>query len=376
MRGALTCDNRELRFTAVSLLIGVVLVGGAGCASPGRIVIESPVAAGCRTATGGGVRGQPIRWIRPESPAERETLDAWCRGVGPAIVSSAAVASDPVNLADLAVITWNVNVGAGDVVRFVEALRDGTAAGRPITRFVLLLQEAYRHGPEVPHGSLRHVKSAGARRPSTGDRERQDIVAVAAKLGLALVYVPSMRNGDPLATDEDRGNAILSTETLSNISALELPFERQRRVAIASTVSGEDATGAPWTLELVNVHLDNRAPARRLWLFSILTRLRQARGLMLGLGSDGPAVVAGDFNTWYGFDDPVFDELATALGSTIPDDRRPTFAGLLRLDHIFFRHPDGWKATPVRLDRFGSDHHPLLATMTRPAGSRPAPAVQ
>ena len=76
----------------------------------------------------------------------------------------------------------------------------------------------------------------------------------------------------------------------------------------------------------------------------------------------GPAIVGGDFNTWYGFDDPVFNELATAFGTEIPDDRRPTFAGLLRLDHIFFRLPETWRATTSRLDKFGSDHHPLMAT--------------
>ena len=274
-------------------------------------------------------------------------------------------AATPATLGDLAVITWNVNVGAGDVAALVEGLRDGSVAGRPITRFVLLLQEAFRRGPNVPHGVIQDAKSAGARRPGVGNREREDIVAVAARLGLALVYVPSMRNGGPLETDEDRGNAILSTEPLADISALELPFERQRRVAIDATISGQTTDGGRWSMNIANVHLDNRAPARRLWLFSIYTRLRQARGLMLGLSGGGPAIVGGDFNTWYGFDDPVFGELATTFGSTLPDDRRPTFAGLLRLDHIFFRLPEGFTATSVRLEKFGSDHHPLLATITR-----------
>jgi endonuclease/exonuclease/phosphatase family metal-dependent hydrolase len=168
-----------------------------------------------------------------------------------------------------------------------------------------------------------------------------------------------MRNGTE--TDEDRGNAILSTQPLVDVAAVELPFERQRRVAIDATVSSSESGDSPWTLRLTNVHLDNRAPARRLWLFASATRLRQARGLLLALPATGPAVVGGDFNTWYGFDDPVFDELATAFGSDKPDDRRPTFAGLLRLDHLFFRLPDGWHATTTRLEKFGSDHHPLMA---------------
>ena len=355
------------------------MLGGAGCATPGRIVVESPSLAGCRTtfAPGGETASQSVRWIRPEESDERATLDSWCRAVGPAIVVSHPIAAaTAASLSDLAVISWNVNVGAGDVVELVESLRDGTMTGQPVTRFVLLLQEAFRHGPDVPTGPLPGSRSAGARQPRVANRVRQDIVSIASTLGLSLAYVPSMRNGNPSETDEDRGNAILSSEPLSNVSAVELPFERQRRVAIDATVSGATADGTPWSLRVTNVHLDNRAPARRLWLFSIATRLRQARGLLLALATDGPAVVGGDFNTWYGFDDPVFEELATAFGSKIPDDRRPTFAGLLRLDHIFFRLPGGTQPATARLEKFGSDHHPLMATLSTNGAQGPRPQAQ
>ena len=313
----------------------------------------------------GAATDQQIRWIRPESADERATLDDWCRSVGPAVAaSSMPVSAAPVALADLVVISWNVNIGAGDVASLVDSLRDGSLTGQPVTRFVLLLQEAYRRGPAVPRGPLTGAQSAAVRQPRVTGRERIDIVEAAARLGLSLVYVPSMRNGSDI--DEDRGNAILSTEPLSDLAALELPFERQRRVAIDAAVSGTGSDGSSWTLRLTNVHLDNRAPARRMWLFASATRLRQARGLLLALKSDSPglAVVGGDFNTWYGFDDPVFDELSTAFDTDIPQDRRPTFAGLLRLDHLFFRLPDGWQATTTRLEKFGSDHHPLMARVT------------
>ena len=355
------------------------MLGGAGCATPGRIVVESPSLADCRTtiAPGGETTPETVRWIRPEAADERATLDSWCRAVGPAVVTSHPIApATAASLSDLAVVSWNVNVGAGDVVGLVESLRDGTLTGQPVTRFVLLLQEAFRHGPDVPTGPLPGARSAGALQPRVVDRARQDIVSIAATLGLSLAYVPSMRNGDPSETDEDRGNAILSTEPLSNVSALELPFERQRRVAIDATVSGASTDGMPWALRVTNVHLDNRAPARRLWLFSIATRLRQARGLLLALATDGPAVVGGDFNTWYGFDDPVFEELATAFGSKIPDDRRPTFAGLLRLDHIFFRLPGSRQPPTTRLEKFGSDHHPLMASLSTNQAHGPTPQAQ
>ncbi|HYN06426.1 MAG TPA: endonuclease/exonuclease/phosphatase family protein [Vicinamibacterales bacterium] len=385
------------RRTLVGLALAVALIG-AGCATPGGIVAELPAVAGCRTtvAPDGAASTQQIRWIRPDSPDERAALDDWCRGVGPGVVVrnprstqpetesselepfSRSSGEQPVGIRPnvsrsssvlhhvdvrtaLVVISWNVNVGGGDVVGLVESLRSGALTGQPVSRFVLLLQEAFRDGPEVPRGVLPGVRSAGAIRPRVINRERIDIVSIAETLGLALAYVPSMRNGDPGDTDEDRGNAILSTEPLSDVRALELPFERQRRVAIEASVRASGPDGIPFTLRVTNVHLDNRAPAKRLWLFSSATRLRQVRGLLLALAPNVPTVVGGDFNTWYGFDDPVFNELATTFGSEIPDDRRPTFAGLLRLDHLFFRLPDEWQATTSRIDRFGSDHHPLMA---------------
>ncbi len=194
-----------------------------------------------------------IRWIRPEASGERATLDAWCRGVGPAIVIANPHVTPAAALSDLAVISWNIHVGGGDVEALVESLRDGTLTGQPVTRFVLLLQEAYRRGPAVP--AALDSRAAGAVRPEIDGRERLDILAVAGKLGLSLVYVPSMRNGGPLETDEDRGNAILSTEPLSDVAAVELPFERQRRVAIDATVS---VIGADQST--VDAAADERAP--------------------------------------------------------------------------------------------------------------------
>jgi endonuclease/exonuclease/phosphatase family metal-dependent hydrolase len=38
--------------------------------------------------------------------------------------------------------------------------------------------------------------------------------------------------------------------------------------------------------------------------------------------------------------------------------------GLLRLDHLFFRLPDGWRGRFHRAaERYGSDHYPLVATI-------------
>ena len=45
-------------------------------------------------------------------------------------------------------------------------------------------------------------------------------------------------------------------------------------------------------------------------------------------------------------------------------DRRRTFHGLLRLDHVFYRLVSGWRAEFQRGDeRFGSDHYPMVGAV-------------
>jgi endonuclease/exonuclease/phosphatase family metal-dependent hydrolase len=173
-----------------------------------------------------------------------------------------------------------------------------------------------------------------------------------------------MRNGAPGTSDEDRGNAILSTLPLGNLAAIELPFEKQRRVAVAATINGQRPGGATWTLRLANAHLDNISPSR-LWIASEYARMRQARGLRDSLAGDSPLVLGGDFNTWFGFNDGAYREIAPHFPDTRVTDTRRTFLGVLRLDHLFFRLPDGWHAEFKRAEStFGSDHYPLIARVT------------
>jgi endonuclease/exonuclease/phosphatase family metal-dependent hydrolase len=191
-------------------------------------------------------------------------------------------------------------------------------------------------------------------------------VRLAQSLGLALYYVPSMRNGAPTETDEDRGNAILSTEPLSSFTAIELPFERQRRVAVAAAVSGSDGAGAGWTLKLASVHLESSASARRLWILASGVRTKQADAVLDVLEPDQPLVLGGDFNTWFGFSDPTYRTIAGIVPDAARADRRSTFPPFFRLDHLFSRAPDGWTASAARVDgRFGSDHYPILGRFQR-----------
>jgi endonuclease/exonuclease/phosphatase family metal-dependent hydrolase len=308
----------------------------------------------------------------PSPPDQRQKLDAWCGAAGPPVIRasaesiarpltvSARAAAHGVASDELVVVTWNVHAGTGDVTELVRRLRSGEfTAGRPATHFVLLLQEAMRSGslvPSVSQPGVRPPKAAGVR------GTQRDIVELSRTLGLSLYYVPSMRNGAPTQTDQDRGNAILSTEELRDFSAIELPFERQRRVAVQASVSGGRPAGAPWTLRLVSAHLESTVPASRLWVMANGARLRQARGLLQAVGSAEPLMLAGDLNTWLGFADPSYRAIDAAIPGIAEKDRRATFAPFFRLDHMFARLPGTWTVTTRRVDdRMGSDHFPIVA---------------
>ena len=316
--------------------------------------------------------GQVVRWVRTAPDDERAAIDHWCAAVGPP-VRITALRGPEVFTGSFTLVTWNTHVGAGDLDGFVGDLRSGRITGAPVTQFVLLLQEVYRAGTDVPGGAktdppmpgLAALLWAAAQRPARLSGPRDDIVTMARRLGLHAVYVPSMRNGAPLATNEDRGNAILSTAALTEPGAIELPLERQRRVAIEATVHVRSG-GRDVALALVDTHFTNMV-MHHAWLFSIAGRTRQAHALAGVLPTAGPMIIGGDFNAWFGFHDAAYRELARLAGPAPNQDRRATF-GPMRLDHLLFRLPPGWRATVRRAEgRYGSDHYPLVALL-EPAG--------
>ncbi len=337
----------------------------AGCAKPLTRLVPAALDRSCRTAMSlATVPAPAIRWASIDT-RDAVALDAWCDTTGPPVVHAAlARAGHDVTttalLDDLVVVSWNVHVGAGDLEGLVARLRRGEfSAGRPVTRFVLLLQEVFRQSDAIPDVAPRRIRLPRA--AARGGQARFEVVALAARLGLALYYAPSMRNGAATAAREDRGNAILSTEPLTDLAAIELPFERQRRVALAASIPVRRHDGSVTTLRVVSVHLEVAASARRLWMFGRL-RQRQVRELLAALPAAGPVVVGGDFNTWFGFSDNAYRTMAAAMTDAAARDRRPTFRRWLRLDHVFSRPPDGWSVRARRLDdAFGSDHYPLVA---------------
>ena len=168
---------------------------------------------------------------------------------------------------------------------------------------------------------------------------------------------------------EDRGNAILSTLPLSDLTAIELPIDRQRRVAISATVQGIDAARSrPWRLRLVTVHLDAFVGARRLWLFATGWRGGQARTVIEALDQTEPAVIGADLNTWFaGRRESAYKRFVRAWppSQTASTDTTPDAHG--RVDYVFFKLPAGWMKESRRLDdRLGSDHRPIVALLHFP----------
>jgi endonuclease/exonuclease/phosphatase family metal-dependent hydrolase len=323
------------------------------------------VPSGCRQAIAS--TGATVTWIGPTSRRDSRALDRWCAAVGPVEVAAGSrIEGRPVDL--LTIISWNAHVGGGDLPLLISKLRHGElTGGAPITDFAILLQEAYRAGDVVP-GRIEADAITPRRiveRPPSG--ERRDVAQIARESGLACVYVPSMRNGRAGALDaEDRGNAILSTVPLEQIVAIELPFERQRRVAIAATIRGRTSRGADWSLTLADAHLDTAFALARGG--PIAARRRQADALIeaLGLAGGSPMVVAGDFNTWLGEEEAAIRHLRRAFPDAKLSRPQPTWsAGVIgaTMDFIFAR--TGGREVDVRrlANRLGSDHYPLLAQL-------------
>ena len=233
-----------------------------------------------------------------------------------------------------------------------------------MNRFVLLLQEAYRPAG----GAAQRPRQAGLPRAMRPARASPPL-DMPSRPGAPGCRCSTRRRcaTAPAQTDEDRGNAILSTEPLADLTAIELPFERQRRVAVAATLQIRGTVGEAWPLRVASVHLENTASARRLRVLAPEPRRRQAAGLLAVLPPTLPLLVGGDLNTWFGYLERTYKTMAGAVPDIGTTDRRPTFARFLRLDHVFARLPDGWTAKAIRLaDNLGSDHYPILARVRAP----------
>lgn len=338
-----------------------------------------------------------LAWLSPVSGAEGRALEEWCRTVGPVIIDSVPAgyfgALQPGD--SLAVVTWNVETGSGDILTFIEQELglDCAASPRPAVAqgfapFVILAQEAYRRSASVPR-----VASQAAIPPRIPEKERPGprlhIDEIARQCGLSIVYVPSRRNG-PEEYDgegEDWGNAILSTLPLSDFIAIELPLGASRRVAVGATVHNARRD----SLRVVSIHLSTFPAFWRILRTGNSTRTRHWLAFAEALrtveliradsedesvvvecyprcGADGslrhfiPTVVGGDFNTW----SPRETALRHArdhFPHSPAWDGKPT-RGAFPTDHLLFREGQRPAAAHVvegsyrRIeDKYHSDHN-------------------
>ena len=384
---------RTHRYTLTTLAVAVALTG---CAAGHEMDVRAPVGA-CATTP-----EARVAWARPVSEGEQSRLDDWCsatgepvvfhastpaampealegtsRGGGPVLAGEPSLLQADVAAVDsLVVATWNVEVGSGDLVRFLGdhlGFVCSTASedhAPPRIPFVLLVQEAHRAShdiPEIPDGVA--LPSRIGKPAAHGDRT--DIVNIAAACNLSLFYAPSMRNGAESEgqTPEDRGNAILASVPLTDLAAIELPLETQRRVAVAAIAHppGRDP------IRVVSFHLDVAANLLRVLTTGNSTRLRQGLGLASALDELDTAngqlvsVIGGDVNTW-----SEKESVIRHLSEQFPDSPPPTGEGTrgsYPTDHMFVRTFEGSNVSVadssyrIVPDTYGSDHRGKMLTL-------------
>lgn len=335
------------------LAFGLILVlSGCGHESP---PIFNGSYAGCTASRVLSRITPPDVAMIPDTARE---MAAWRVNVGLPVVDRAGRACEDATVDSVLVISWNVHLGHADVIRFVRELRNGRVIpGVQVRQFVMLLQEAHREDAALPARTM--ARGCAPRMGGVG----ADIEALADSLGLALFYVPSMRNGCEGGAPQDRGNAILSTFPLTHLKAVELPLVRQRRVAALAEIRGRTTAGTEWKMSLASVHLENRARgAPRSWVHG---RARQAEALVAALPDHALAAVGGDFNTLNGPDEPAVRIVGAHFRNSPEHQREITFTSYVvlrsQLDYLFFRCAGQHRSTYWRArEHYGSDHYPIM----------------
>ncbi|HTM05061.1 MAG TPA: endonuclease/exonuclease/phosphatase family protein [Vicinamibacterales bacterium] len=299
----------------------------------------------------------------------------------------------PATIHHLTIVDWNVHVGSGQVGELLDRLPLDAAQGRPFDTaqgrpfdaaqgrpfdtaqgrpldaaqgrpfdaaqgrqpegIVLLLQEAYRSGEEVPDAPPGlDVPAKIHRHPRT-----LDIVSIARARGLNLAYVPSMRNGSGTGVGEreDRGSAILSSEPLSDVTAIELPIGHERRVAVLATVTPRGGT----PVRVVAAHFDVLRGARQQGEHLAAYLMSHPSPLPIVLGIDANAIAGAHSGAVH-----AIEKVAPRLRLC---GTGRTNAWLARIDFLFSNLPSSSIDRCETLhDRYGSDHSPQVLIVNAP----------
>jgi endonuclease/exonuclease/phosphatase family metal-dependent hydrolase len=322
------------------ILSGLVTVTAAACVPTSRMAFAPAGAsvASCRELEAPAPTS--VTWVIPEDPRSRARIDEVCGDLGPVVVQAGpkGPALQPVDLARLpvAIVTWNTYLGRGDLDAFVSGLRRGDlTGGDPVDAFVLLLQEVYR----------------------------ADILRRANAFGVHALFVPTLRRA---SEPDDRGNAILSTLPIGNVLIAELPFEKQRRIAVAAEIRATGPGEVARPFHVATVHLTTTVALTRGGPGA--ARERQAHAVVQALRAlPPPIVVGGDLNTWWGDDEPAVKLLREEYPDALPLKARSTWHGPLglatKLDYLFARTGGPPLAVERLPNRFGSDHYPVITQL-------------
>jgi endonuclease/exonuclease/phosphatase family metal-dependent hydrolase len=344
-----------------------------------------PLAEAGASPAEGASSERSIRWYAPDSPDMRRALDRWCATVGPAVIrpDPAPQLAGTASAGPLNVVAWNAAVGGGDLLAFLDgeldlSCTDGAPRPGPdFSHFALLVQEAHRLSEDVPE------TEPGAPRPKQIDPGPRpgpllDITEVGARCGLALVYVPSARNGKRAEGErrEDKGNAILASLPLDDFVAIEVPLEASRKVAVGARLELPD--GGP--LRVFSIHFDVSASLSRVLISGNSWRLDQAAALDQAIdraataagetpGERGTAtLVAGDFNVWSADNSAL--RLFRREYPESPEWTGQGTRGAFPTDHLFFAEGRDGR---VRLlpgsfrrieERYYSDHNAVSVQVT------------
>jgi endonuclease/exonuclease/phosphatase family metal-dependent hydrolase len=259
------------------------------------------------------------------------------------------------------VLSWNVHVGGGRVMDVVDWIRKKVEAEDGRVGFVLLLQETHRQGADIPP-YVAHAHVPDAIRPV---RPTLDVAALGRYLNMSVAYVPSMRNGkgDGPLEREDRGCAVLTTEEMSDIHAIELPFGKQRRVVVMATITPR---GMLPTMRVMSAHLDTG-------FIGVKHQRRQAEALAVRISefmaqtSSPPFLIGIDANAKKGKSDDVIKRLERAIPLIESCDTRPTMPFRLRFDFLFSTlDPSRVRGCETLPHEYGSDHKPIMLRIANP----------